>query len=130
MAASAPPTLEPLSKIATATLRSWLGNHSATVLLAPGQLKSLAYPQQKSKCGKTESRTGKSGEDVHHRPEAYRQSQAEPGAHSIEEDASQQPRNRVGHLKCTENPAQIGMAEVVLDGQHRRASTEKVCRLM
>src|ERR1700761_8795531 len=43
-AATAPPTLEPLSKMATATLRSWLGNHSATVLLAAGQLKPSPMP--------------------------------------------------------------------------------------
>src|ERR1700735_1727107 len=46
-AAKAPPTLEPLSKIATATLRSWLGNHSATVLLAAGQLKPSPMPNRK-----------------------------------------------------------------------------------
>src|ERR1700733_3929762 len=46
-AARAPPTLEPLSKIATARLRSSLGNHSATVLLAPGQLKPSPMPRRK-----------------------------------------------------------------------------------
>src|ERR1700740_3583655 len=45
-AAEAPPTLEPLSKIATARLRSSLGNHSATVLLAPGQLKPSPIPSR------------------------------------------------------------------------------------
>src|ERR1700760_5033203 len=45
-AARAPPTLEPLSKIATARLRSSLGNHSATVLLAPGQLKPSPIPSR------------------------------------------------------------------------------------
>src|SRR6202012_414960 len=49
IAATAPPTLDPLSKIATATLRSWLGNHSATVLLAPGQLKPSPTPRRKRK---------------------------------------------------------------------------------
>src|ERR1700692_2104275 len=51
-AAKAPPTLEPLSKIATATLRSWLGNHSATVLLAAGQLKPSPMPKRKRKDAK------------------------------------------------------------------------------
>src|SRR3984885_2088310 len=46
-AARAPPTLEPLSKMATARLRSWLGNHSATVLLAAGQLKPSPTPSRK-----------------------------------------------------------------------------------
>src|SRR6476661_1182865 len=36
-AAMAAPTLDLLSKMATATLRSLAGNHSATTLLAPGQ---------------------------------------------------------------------------------------------
>src|ERR1700761_1928898 len=48
-AAKAPPTLDPLSKMATATLRSWLGNHSATVLLAAGQLKPSPMPSRKRK---------------------------------------------------------------------------------
>ena len=48
-AARAPPTLEPLSKMATAILRSWLGNHSATVLPAPGQLKPSPMPSRKRK---------------------------------------------------------------------------------
>src|ERR1700692_630994 len=46
-AANAPPTLEPLSNMATARLRSSLGNHSATVLLAPGQLKPSPMPSRK-----------------------------------------------------------------------------------
>src|SRR3984885_5660146 len=54
-AAKAPPTLEPLSKIATATLRSWLGNHSATVLLAPGQLKPSPMPSKKRKAAKVKT---------------------------------------------------------------------------
>src|SRR5271156_738404 len=48
-AAKAPPTLEPLSKMATATLRSSLGNHSATVLLAAGQLKPSPMPRRNRK---------------------------------------------------------------------------------
>src|ERR1700753_1230806 len=52
IAASAPPTLEPLSKIATATLRSWLGNHSATVLLAAGQLKPSPMPSRNRNAAK------------------------------------------------------------------------------
>src|SRR3984885_11476280 len=51
-AAKAPPTLEPLSKIATATLRSWLGNHSATVLLAAGQLKPSPTPSKNRNAAK------------------------------------------------------------------------------
>src|ERR1700722_4657140 len=49
IAAKAPPTLEPLSKIATAMLRSWPGNHSATVLLAAGQLNPSPIPKKKRK---------------------------------------------------------------------------------
>src|SRR3954452_21896960 len=45
-AASAPPTLDPLSKMATARLRSSAGNHSATVLLAPGQLIPSPIPSR------------------------------------------------------------------------------------
>src|ERR1700735_5190519 len=52
MAAIAPPTLEPLSKSATATLRSSFGNHSATVLLAPGQLNPSPMPNRKRKAVK------------------------------------------------------------------------------
>src|SRR5579862_6081429 len=44
--AIAPPTLDPLSKIATATPRSFAGNHSATVLLAPGQLQPSPIPNR------------------------------------------------------------------------------------
>ena len=51
-AATAPPTLEPLSKMATAKLRSWLGNHSATVLLAPGQLKPSPMPSMNRNAAK------------------------------------------------------------------------------
>src|ERR1700733_4960439 len=54
-AAKAPPTLEPLSKIATATLRSWLGNHSATVLLAAGQLKPSPMPNRKRQDAKAKT---------------------------------------------------------------------------
>ena len=42
----AAPTLEPLSKIATAMPRSRAGNHSATTLLAPGQLKPSPMPSR------------------------------------------------------------------------------------
>ena len=41
------PTLEPLSKMATASPRSRAGNHSATVLLAPGQLQPSPRPSRK-----------------------------------------------------------------------------------
>src|SRR3954452_3037038 len=46
-AASPPPTLEPLSNIATAKPRSPGGNHSATALLAPGQLTPSPMPRRK-----------------------------------------------------------------------------------
>src|ERR1035438_7976190 len=45
-AATAAPTLEPLSKMATAIPRSRAGNHSATTLLAPGQLKPSPIPSR------------------------------------------------------------------------------------
>src|SRR5260370_42448419 len=45
-AASAPPTLDPLSKMATARPRSRGGKHSATALLAPGQLKPSPIPSR------------------------------------------------------------------------------------
>src|SRR5580698_4923086 len=51
-AARAPPTPEPLSKMATARLRSSLGNHSATVLLAAGQLKPSPIPSRNRKDAK------------------------------------------------------------------------------
>src|SRR2546422_5245250 len=41
------PTLDPLSNIATARPRSRAGNHSATVLLAPGQLNPSPAPSKK-----------------------------------------------------------------------------------
>src|SRR5271157_349828 len=44
-----PPMLEPLSKMATASPRSRAGNHSATVLLAPGQLQPSPMPSRNRK---------------------------------------------------------------------------------
>src|SRR3984957_10331822 len=58
-AARAPPTLEPLSKMATARLRSSLGNHSATVLLAAGQLKPSPIPRRKRKEAKAKTELAK-----------------------------------------------------------------------
>src|ERR1700678_4264866 len=58
-AATPPPALEPLSKIATARLRSWLGNHSATVLLAPGQLNPSPMPSRKRKEAKPKTEDAK-----------------------------------------------------------------------
>src|SRR5271156_3805502 len=58
-AAKAPPTLDPLSKMATATLRSWLGNHSATVLLAAGQLKPSPIPKRKRNAAKPKTEVAK-----------------------------------------------------------------------
>src|SRR5579862_547443 len=48
-AATAPPTLEPLSNIATASPRSSRGNQSATALLAPGQFKPSPRPSRNRK---------------------------------------------------------------------------------
>src|ERR1700733_14334134 len=59
IAANAPPTLDPLSKIATARLRSSLGNHSATVLLAPGQLKPSPIPSRKRNKAKLKTEPAK-----------------------------------------------------------------------
>src|SRR5471032_1307423 len=47
--AMAPPTAEPLSNNATAQPRSDLGNHSETVLVAPGQLAASPVPNRKRK---------------------------------------------------------------------------------
>src|SRR5688572_13570378 len=44
--AIAPPTADPLSKIATAIPRSDLGNHSDTALVAPGQLAASPAPSR------------------------------------------------------------------------------------
>src|SRR5579871_4576990 len=57
--ASAPPTLDPLSKMATATLRSLPGNHSATVLLAPGQLNPSPMPSRKRDAAKPNTECAK-----------------------------------------------------------------------
>src|ERR1700687_5254242 len=46
IAARAPPTLDPLSKMATARPRSCGGKHSATALLAPGQLNPSPMPSR------------------------------------------------------------------------------------
>ncbi len=43
------PMLDPLSKMATLSPRSCAGNHSATVLLAPGQLNPSPIPSMKRK---------------------------------------------------------------------------------
>src|SRR5580698_1779195 len=53
-AAKAPPTLEPLSNIATAILLSSAGNHPATALLAPGQLNPSPIPSMNRKAIKVE----------------------------------------------------------------------------
>src|ERR1700677_1283798 len=58
-AASAPPTLDPLSNMATARLRSSLGNHSATVLLAPGQLKPSPISSMNLKAAKLKTELAK-----------------------------------------------------------------------
>src|SRR6266536_2186711 len=47
--AIAPPTDDPLSKSATAQPRSDLGNHSDTVLVAPGQLAASPQPSRNRK---------------------------------------------------------------------------------
>src|SRR5271157_1743933 len=47
--ARAPPTDEPLSNSATAKPRSDLGNHSETVLVAPGQLAASPQPSKNRK---------------------------------------------------------------------------------
>src|SRR5258706_11236202 len=44
--ATAPPTADPLSKMATATPRSDFGNHSATAFVAPGQLAASPAPSR------------------------------------------------------------------------------------
>src|SRR4051812_29832614 len=58
-AASAPPTLEPLSKIATAKPRSCAGNHSATALLAPGQFTPSPMPNRKRSAANDETEFAK-----------------------------------------------------------------------
>src|SRR5262245_10162788 len=50
--ATAPPTADPLSKIATAIPRSDFGNHSDTALVAPGQLAASPDPSRKRKARK------------------------------------------------------------------------------
>src|SRR5947209_15483282 len=44
--ATAPPTAEPLSNVATARPRSDSGNHSETALVAPGQLAASPAPSK------------------------------------------------------------------------------------
>src|SRR5215469_2320482 len=50
--AIAPPTAEPLSKMATARPRSDLGNHSETALVAPGQFAASPAPKRNRKKAK------------------------------------------------------------------------------
>src|SRR5678816_2217714 len=55
--AMAPPIEEPLSKRATAQPRSFLGNHSATALVAAGQLADSPAPSRNRKAKKLRSPT-------------------------------------------------------------------------
>ena len=48
----APPTAEPLSKIATAIPRSDSGNHSETAFVAPGQFAASPAPSRKRNIAK------------------------------------------------------------------------------
>ena len=123
-AAKAPPTLEPLSKMATARLRSSLGNHSATVLLAAGQLKPSPMPRRKRKDAKRKNRVGEPGKDVDHRPEDHGQRQAKPRSYGIKKNAAKKPRDRIRDLKGTEDLGQIGVAQMVLRRNHRRQNGE------
>src|SRR3954471_13235213 len=50
--ATAPPRAEPLSNIATAQARSFAGNHSATALVAAGQLQASPAPSRNRKARK------------------------------------------------------------------------------
>src|SRR5712671_6769467 len=50
--AIAPPTAEPLSKIATASPRSDFGNHSETALVAPGQFAASPAPRRNRNAAK------------------------------------------------------------------------------
>src|SRR5215471_8616258 len=50
--AIAPPTAEPLSKMATAMPRSDLGNHSETAFVAPGQFAASPAPSRKRNTAK------------------------------------------------------------------------------
>src|ERR1700730_3643783 len=50
--ATAPPTAEPLSKIATAIPRSDSGNHSETALVAPGQFAPSPAPSRNRNAAK------------------------------------------------------------------------------
>src|ERR1700719_1123052 len=50
--AMAPPTAEPLSKMATARPRSDFGNHSETAFVAPGQLAASPAPSKNRKAAK------------------------------------------------------------------------------
>src|SRR4051812_29658355 len=58
-AASAPPMLDPLSKMATASPRSCGGKHSATALLAPGQLKPSPIPSRNRRALKVDTEFAK-----------------------------------------------------------------------
>src|SRR5258707_8866569 len=55
--AIAPPTAEPLSKIATARPRSDFGNHSDTAFVAPGQLAASPAPSRNRNAAKLFSPT-------------------------------------------------------------------------
>ena len=50
--AMAPPTAEPLSKMATAKPRSDFGNHSETAFVAPGQLAASPAPSKNRNAAK------------------------------------------------------------------------------
>src|SRR5215212_10136336 len=55
--ATAPPTADPLSKIATAMPRSDFGNHSDTAFVAPGQLAASPAPSRNRNAAKLFSPT-------------------------------------------------------------------------
>ena len=87
-------------------------------------VKSFADTQQKTEGCEAKDRAGKPRQEIDHRPEDDGQRQAQPCSNSIKEYAAKQPGDRIGNLESTENLGQIGMAQMVLRGDHRGQNRE------
>ena len=107
----APPIDEPLSNRAVAKLRSRLGNHSETALVAPGQLPPGA--QKKSKSQETCIASGERRKNRNDRIPQNGNRQTKFCSDAIQEPAADGLANRVGHAKSHYDIGVIGVGPVV-----------------
>src|SRR5580704_9162711 len=121
--ASAPPKPEPLSKIATATLRSSAGT-TRHCLARAWPVESFADAEQESACRKTGNRVHKACCRVHRGPQHHGDGQPDACVRHIEKNATQKPGDRVRDLEGAENARQVGVTQMKLRRDHRREHGE------